>query len=488
MKLISKVQIQRRMRAENPWWGESEAISEAYSSFEARAYLDLFFPLVIGTSRHRAVVLLGPRRVGKTVMIHHSIRKLIEKEIPASKILYCSIDSPVYNGLSLDDLLQEYATITGSDLKKDRIFVFFDEIQYLKDWEQHLKSLVDLRSSMRFCVSGSAAAALKLKSHESGAGRFTEFLLPPLTFYEYLLLLKEDGIVAIDDSADEKRTHYTCNDINRLNQAFVNYINFGGYPEIALNAELQEDPARFIKSDIIDKVLLRDLPSLYGIQDIQELNYLFTTLAFNSANEVSLESLAQSSGVAKNTIKRYIEYLEAAFLIRTVHRVDRSAKRFKRANFFKVYLTNPSIRSALFAPVTSNDEAMGDLVETAVYSQWFHSDFTTLHYARWANGEVDMVYLGPDQKVMWTVETKWSDRFYEKPGELKSLCAFCHDNNLKSALVTTITKEGTKLCKNIIYTFRPASLYSYMVGANLIRNKQIMAAEMVIESAESKDG
>ena len=414
-------------------------------------------------------------------MIHHAIRKLIESGVPASNILYCSIDSPIYNGLSLDDLLQEYSSVKGVNLESDELYVFFDEIQYFKDWEQHLKSLVDLRAALRFCVSGSAAAALKLKSHESGAGRFTDFLLPPLTFYEYLSLLGKSDLVELVSVGDKGAHRHVCSDFMALNEAFVNYLNFGGYPEIALSPELQADPTRFIKSDIIDKVLLRDLPSLYGIQDIQELNYLFTTLAFNSANEVSLESLSQSSGVAKNTIKRYIEYLEAAFLIRTVRRVDRSAKRFKRANFFKVYLTNPSIRSALFAPIEASDEAMGDLVETAVYSQWFHSDTTTLHYARWGNGEVDMVYLGPDQRVTWAMETKWSDRYFEKPNELKSLCSFCHANNIDRAAVTSISKEGVELYKNIKFIFRPAALHAYMVGANLIMNKQLKAAEFVIE-------
>src|SRR5262249_46852261 len=152
--------------------------------------------------------------------------------------------------------------------------------------------------------------------------------------------------------------------LNDLNSAFVHYLNFGGYPEVIFSEAIQADPARFIKSDIVDKVLLRDLPSLYGIQDIQELNYLFTTLAFNTANEVSLEELSKNSGVAKNTIKRYIEYLEAAFLIKIVHRIDRDCSRFQRANFFKVYLTNPSVRSALFSPLSQDDESIGNLAET----------------------------------------------------------------------------------------------------------------------------
>jgi len=71
----------------------------------------------------------------------------------------------------------------------------------------------------------------------------------------------------------------------------------------------------------LDKVLLRDLPQLYGIKDIQELNSLFTLLAFNTAEEVALEPLSKRSGVGKQTIQKYIEYLEAAFLIKRVFRV-----------------------------------------------------------------------------------------------------------------------------------------------------------------------
>ena len=159
-------------------------------------------------------------------------------------------------------------------------------------------------------------------------------------------------------------------------------INYGGYPEAIFSNEIQSDPGRYIKSDIIDKVLLRDLPSLYGIQDIQELNQLFAYLAYNTAQEVTLEGLSQNSGVSKNTIKKYIEYLEAAFLIRVVHRVDRNARRFKRATRFKVYLTNPSMRTALFGPIEAGDEDMGQMAETAIFAQCFHDISNKIYYAR----------------------------------------------------------------------------------------------------------
>src|SRR5690606_4390487 len=230
---------------------------------------------------------------------------------------------------SLDALIQQIETATagGTGVR----YLFFDEIQSHKDWEKHLKPLVDHRPELRILVSGSAAAALKRQSTESGAGRFTDFLLPPLTFSEYLALRPEAPAIR-----EESPGVYALDDIATLNGQFVEYVNYGGYPELALSPVVRGNPERFVKSDIVDKVLLRDLPQLYGIKDIQELNALFTLLAFNTAEEVSFEQLSQRSGVGKQTIQKYIEYLEAAFLIKRVFRVDQDGRRYQRERQFKV--------------------------------------------------------------------------------------------------------------------------------------------------------
>jgi predicted AAA+ superfamily ATPase len=475
MQAISPDDIIRRIRTENPWWDGDHTITEFHRKMKRRAYFDLFLPLVKTHSVRRAVVLMGPRRVGKTVMIHHAVQALLDEGVPPKSICYFSVDHPIYNGLSVEKLLNYYAQSSGVDHKSEQIYVFFDEIQYLRRWEVHLKSVVDTYPSIKSIASGSAAAALRLKSAESGAGRFTDFLLPPLTFYEYLHLLDKTDLLEEPPRADQQRGTevFFAKNIEQVNEQFLYYLNFGGYPEVIFSPPIQADPARFIKSDIIDKVLLRDLPSLYGIGDIQELNYLFTTLAFNTANEISLGELSQNSGVAKNTIKRYIEYLEAAFLIKVVHRVDHNAKRFRRANFFKVYLTNPSMRAALFSPLKADDSAVASLAETSIFSQWFHSD-TTLYYARWHDGEVDIVHLGPKQKVAWAVEVKWSDRYCDNPGELKSLLSFCQANGLKRVLVTSKTKRLSCNEGGVQIEFVPASIYCYTVGYNVIHSKKVL--------------
>lgn len=459
-----------RLQYENPWWVDGKT-EEEYCSKKRRLYFSLFFPLVEETDVKRALILMGPRRVGKTVMMHHAVQNLLDKGINPRKICFINIENPIYNNIPLDNLF-DYARKATNETKPEGWYVFIDEIQYLKNWEVYLKILVDDFPKSKFIVSGSAGAALKMKSTESGTGRFTDFKLPPLTFNEYIDLKDFNNLLIPSELEWGKNRvdFFSTINIKELNKHFIDYINFGGYPEVIFSEKIQSNPGRYIRSDIIDKVLLRDLPSLYGIKDVQELNSLFTTLAYNTGKEVSLDSLNNSSHVEKYLIKKYLTYLEASFLIKIVKRIDEAGKRFKRENYYKIYLTNPSLRSALFSPITATDDLIGDMVETAIYSQWQHRESFIPYYARWKRGEVDMVSLDDKKlKPIWAVEIKWSNRFYENPGDLKSLVYFCKKNKLNSALITTIDKEGVKVEDGIKLYYIPASVYAYVVGYNTLR-------------------
>lgn len=473
IKEISKKQVLDRIRFENPWWVEGH-IEDDYNEMPPRLYFELFKPLVYERDIRRAVVLMGPRRVGKTVMLFHLVEDLIQNGVNPKKIIFITIENPIYNNIPLEQLFLYAKEATGIKDKNDW-HIIYDEIQYCRDWEIHLKSLVDSYRKDKFIVSGSAAAALKFASNESGAGRFTDFLLPPLTFNEYISLKGLDRIITTTNLKWKENIteFYSSSHLDELNKHFLDYINFGGYPEVIFSEKIQANPGRYIRQDIVDKVLLRDLPSLYGISDTRELNSLFTTIAYNSGGEFSLETLSKQSQVPKNTLKKYIEYLEAAYLIKQVKRIDQSGKRFKRDNFFKIYLTNPSLRSALFSPITATDEMIGNMVETAIFAQWMHREWFTPWYARWSGGEVDMVGISDSTlKPLWALEIKWSNRYFEKPNELKSLYKFCTESSLDYPIVTTINKEGEKEYKELNIQFLPSSAYAYTVGKNSLDRKK----------------
>lgn len=469
-----KEQIIKRVSMDNPWW-ITASIPEDYKEMPRRAYLSGFYPLVSDIDVRRAVILMGPRRVGKTVMIFHTISQLIADGVDPQKIIYVSIDTPIYNNTSLEDLFSYARLALKQEDCNDGFYVFFDEIQYLKNWEVHLKSLVDTFRNIKFIASGSAAAALKMKSNESGAGRFTDFMLPPLTFFEYINFLNLNSIIVENSSGISP---YASINIDELNRHFIDYINFGGYPEVVFSEKIRSNPGQYIKNDIIDKVLLRDLPSLYGITDIQELNKLFVHIAFRSGNEFSYEALTKEAGIRKDTLKKYLEYLEAAFLIKVVNRIDQSAKRMQRVTSFKIYLTNPSLRCALFSPVNGDDDFIGSMVETAIFSQWVQGGKSDFYYANWTKGrdkgEVDIVWVDDaTQKPYSLTEIKWSDRFADSPHELKSLHRFLENNRGEMrVIVTTKTKSSIWNGEDYNIFFLPSALYAYWVSDYLYKNRK----------------
>ena len=468
MLQVPESQIKKRLSLDNSWWENEASTAQAIArDYEPRGYLEPFYRLCTTTDVRRAVVLMGQRRVGKTVMIHQAIDRLINSDVNPRSITYVALDTPLYNGLSLEQLV-ELAETCAQPARGDSRFYFFDEIQYLKDWDVHLKSLVDTYPDYRFVVSGSAAAALSVASKESGAGRFSDFVLPPLTFSEYLnLTKKEPGLVTLNEKivGNEYTFSVDVHDIDKLNKEFVRYLNFGGYPESALIEAIQQDQQRFIKSDIVDKVLLRDLPSIYGISDIQELNSLFSTVAYNTGEEISLDGIGQTAGIVKNTIKRYLDYLEAAFLTRRLFRVDSASKPLKRQRTFKIFLTNASMHAALFGDIDEASERVGHLVETAILGQWLHyeSGFR-LYYGRWAHGEIDLICIKTNTRnPVWAVESTWSDDVSKKLSVLNKYASENPSVTDQLWIASKTIHQDVDLSSTQVHVM-PASLYAYIAG------------------------
>ena len=471
MQPIGIDDIRRRIERDNPWWSDSsKPIPEG--SHSRRVYFASFKKLALDFSVRRATILLGPRRVGKTFMIKQLIHDAISDGFNPNSILFASIDAPIYAGMMLEKFVSLLPNIDTADPK----IIIFDEIQYLKNWEIHLKDLVDTYKNIKFIATGSAAAALRLKSNESGAGRFSEFMLPPLTFFEFLQFrgTHDEVIEARENNIKGRETSYYTKDINALNEQFIDYLNFGGYPEAVLNLSIRDNSDQFIRNDIIDKVLLKDLPSLYGIHSIQELNKLFSYLAYNTGNEANLENISKASGISKPTIGRYIEYLESAFLIMKIGHIDENGRTMARERNFKIYLNNPSMRAALFAPVTAAEpDKIGHLAESAIFSQWQHAQgFRNLRYARWKNeGEIDIVYLeGGMQKPLWIGEIKWSDRIETHVGpQLKNMRHFLEkQKSVSSTFFTTKTYQAILNIDHKIVKVIPSALYCYTIGRNIM--------------------
>lgn len=453
--------LANRIKVDHVWWNNQKI--PFYNELSKRRYYSSFYSLIKRKSLHRAVVLMGPRRIGKTVMMYQAIQDLLDEGVDPHKILYFSLDTPIYTNIALVDLIELAFESSGANIEGS--YIFYDEIQYFKNWEIHLKSLVDRNRNTKFIASGSAAAALRMKSIESGAGRFSDFFLPPLTFAEYIDLNSYDNLMRqINVDFGGARAFYEATDIEKLNKHFKDYINFGGFPEIALNKDEVKNPEIVIQKDITDKVIMKDLPGLFGIENTLELQQFFNVLSYRTGEILNFQNVSKETKTDNKTVKKYIEYLESAFLIKVLHRVDVTAQRFKNITQFKVYLTNPSLFTGLFGKIEMDDERFPHLVETAVFAQYLHREHDYLRYANWKRngkeGEVDLIQLSPNfQKAHWALEVKWSDT--PKVDKLKY---FMGKNGIEKGIVTskTLFKDSEDLL------IVPNSVYAYVVGKNAL--------------------
>ena len=472
MGLVSEAAVLQSLRAENPWWTEGGVPAEA--RLPRRAFYPAFHRLVVSRKLRRTAVVLGPRRVGKTVMALQVLADWISAGHDPARTLYVSLDSPAYARASLQELLDLYSKAVLPNGTPWPELVVFDEIQFLPNWETELKVLTDRHPNVRFVATGSAASALAKAARESGAGRFTDFLLPPLLFNEFLTLTGSDGIISRNGSAPPARfaspDEVTVESIAELNAHFERYVNFGGFPEVARSDLRGAELSRFVKSDILDKSLLRDLPQLYGVTDTRELYHLFSVLSFRTGNEFTLEGLSQSARIAKTTIKKYIEYLESSFLVARLERIDQNARRFMRAPSFKVHLLNPALRAALFSPIASDDEMFGHVVESAIYANlWPLPDMAGAHYARWDGGEIDLVGLdSATQSPVWACEVKWSDRHWDRPEEVAAILDFAgRKPSVENIVLTTRSRSGIRSVRGVVAPYMPAAALCWLLGVKV---------------------
>lgn len=467
MHTITDNDLFQRLAFDNPWWEFKDSTRVAFKNPPKRAFFPAFFTRVMKAGLGNVLVLAGPLRAGKTVMMRQLVAQLIERGVKPTSVLYCSMTTPSYTATDIATLFEMFCRRYrhGPDAE---IYVFFDEVQYARDWEKSLLKLAKMRPKAKVIGAVSSATPAIVSGKKVLDDKMEVFVLPPLTFLEFLRFRGSEEKLFGGDESKDKGAHMTLqpNALPALNQEFQRYVNFGGFLEGILSGKDGVPAPAFVRDGVADRVLHKDLASLSGVNDPQELNRLFGLLAFNTAREVSMDDLAKATGIAKNTLRKYLDYLEQAFLIRRINRVDRDAQRFQRQVFFKVYLTSPSLYAALFAPVPPNDQSFERLAETALVSQWLGSEaLENLYYASWRGGAVDLLTLHPETgKPDHVYDLDWTNKYVRTETRPDQMVSFVRENNAKAtAYVLTGSVARGATMKGVDITLAPIALYTYWI-------------------------
>jgi len=454
MRILTETETMDRLALDNPWWGGGAPEADM-AALPRRAFFEAFLRRLGRTEAAPPLVLAGPRRVGKTVLARQAIQRLLETGTQAEDVAYAALDAPALQGMPLDRLV---AVMRGR--AQGLGLVVLDAIQYVRGWEEQLPAVAAAHPNARIVAITSGGAR-----REAPAG-CDEFVLPPLTFAEYLRLTGAERELIEPMFFGKGTPMYVVHDVAALNARFLHYINGGGFPE-ALLLRSHGDAARLLRTEVLGALLHQDLPGLAGIGGTAELNALFLLLARNTGREVSIEGIAERAGIAKNTIRRYLDYLEASFLIVRMARVHPEGGRFQRMRTFKIHLTAPCLYAALFGAVSPDDPVLPALAESAVVGQWLASkELARLHYARLPEGPVDLVSLSAESgRPSWACALAGTDAALVDGTTINGLIQFAKRNApLRWVGATTHTLASLKPQDGVEVWHRPASQYCYEVG------------------------
>ncbi|MEQ8505251.1 MAG: hypothetical protein RIB80_07985 [Rhodospirillales bacterium] len=473
MEQISPSDMLRRLEFDNPWWAFRSGTRVRFRHPPQRGFAREFAARALSADLDVPLIAAGPAGAGKTIVLRQVLAAVVRSGVSPMRIAYLSLAAPVYSGEGLaalaDRVLDRFTY--GRD---EKIFLFVDDLDYAEDGVAQLAALQKRLPNARLIASLSSGAPRLTPGRievdgdgEQGGGTVDIRILPPLSFAEFMGFRRTDA--DLDGVLPEIGSSLPLDGprLDRLNAEFARYISFGGFPSGIAAKREDESPPALVRDALLHDILHRDLAAFAGLIEPRELGRLFAVLARNTGGEAAIEDLAKATGVAKNTLRKYLDFLEDAFLIRRVPRLNRDGQPFQRQVLFKVYLTSPTLYTALFGPVAPDAPEHARLVETAVAAQAFASGLADrLAYASWKGGMVDLILLdeagGRPEDIF---QMDWSGAVAASSKGPETMVNFAVRTN-PDARMTMLTRDrgGPARRGGLDLSMVPASVYAYWLG------------------------
>jgi len=347
-------------------------------------------------------IITGIRRCGKSTILKQIKDEI---ELKSNNIIYLNFeDERTKNNISNCTQLLDYV---DKNRKEGLCYLFFDEIQEVKDWEKACKTLRLYNNSL--FITGSNSKILSQEFTKEFSGRYVSFLIRPFVYKEILEYSKEIG--------------YKCN--------ISDYIIWGGFPKIFELKNL-DDRLVYLK-DLYDSIVSKDLIIRFDIKNIELFNKI-TKYVLRSNSRVfsgrSIESYLKNEHIdgSINTIIKYVNYLEIAYIINRINPYSSKTKK-ELSYYFKIYNTDVAFNS-LFC--LDNKFDITHNLENIVYNELLYMGYTVNVFN---NNDKEIDFIASKQNKKYYIQVAYSiaeDKTYKREfGAFEKL-----DNLSKKIIIT----------------------------------------------------
>ncbi len=353
-------------------------------------------PLPIDSGK--IITIPGVRRCGKSSKMEIAVNHLLQKGIDRKRILWVGFDDERLvrcSAQELHEIVEAYREMFPN-IDMASVYIFFDEIQLIKDWEYFVIRLYK-HYSKNIYISGSNASMLSSELKSALRGWPLEEPVMPLSFREYC------GFKGIDTHSWNEK------DLALVKTAFIDYNNEGGFPEVTLTS----NPITKVKilQGYFDTMLLRDMAEHYGISNIQVLRYFLKRIMTNLSKPTSILSIyndIKSRGlkVGKDDLYDWASHACDIFMFMRVPNYSKSLQKVESSRP-KYYCIDNGLRDAVLLP---QNEDEGKKLENTVFLQLYRTrtPLETIYYYQ-ERGECDFVLQSGTQvskliQVTWQME------------------------------------------------------------------------------------
>ena len=387
--------------------------------------------------RKKIITIPGVRRCGKSTLMEIAINNLVQSGVARERILWLGFDDERLRNMTseeLDEVVTSYMEMFP-DIAIRETYMFFDEIQLIKDWEYFV-----LRLYKTYCkniyVCGSNATMLSRELSSALRGYPLEYETYPLSFNEYCRF------------KEISTNSYLEQDRARLRIAFEAYNQESAFPEIVLTPSKSEQLK--LLHGYFDTMLLKDLAEHYKISNISVVRYFVKRIMANLTKPTSINAIykdikSQGLKVGKDDLYLWANYICDIFMFVRISKYDRSLVK-EQKSLDKYYCIDNGLRGAVLMPQSDDN---GKKLENTVFMQLNRMKLPSdkIYYYQ-GNSECDFVLQRGD-RVVQLIQVTWdmaneNTRERELTGILEaSLATGC--NNLLIVTKeeeTTITREG----------------------------------------------
>lgn len=324
----------------------------------------------------KAILLIGPRQVGKTTLFNTILE--------GKEFLFLNGDDPTVRRLLSNPNLEQLKNIIGNSK-----IVFIDEAQRINNIGLTLKLITDQLKSVQLLVSGSSAFELNNQTQEPLTGRKWEYQLYPISWNEFEL---DAGYLKAEQQLELR-------------------VIYGMYPDVINNFGDEKE----VLKQLTDSYLYKDILSYGGIRKPEVLEKLLRALAFQIGNEVSYNELAQLLGIDKKTVASYIDLLCQAYVIYKLPSFSKNLRNEIKTNQ-KIYFYDTGVRNMIIGDLSPMDirQDTGSLWENFLISERlkfnaYNSSLAKPYFWRTVQQQ-EIDYVEEKAGVIKAFEIKWNPK------------------------------------------------------------------------------